>query len=111
MASYLLPVNSLPNQSFTTTLQVGGKNVALKFSLNWNLCTNTWELSAFRGKEQVLNHIPIVVGRDILNYKAHLGLGNLSVINDSNTDSDRPNLENLGSEYLLLWETPDETVA
>lgn len=100
---YQLPVTNSPNQTFTTTIQIDGNNVRLKFFLNWNICTNTWEVTLIRGTEEIVTHAPLIVG-NVLPHKAYLGLGTLYV----NGNGEKPDLENLGVDYQLYWVTEDE---
>lgn len=111
MTVYKLPVTNLPNQSFSSTLQVNGQNVNLEFFFSWNLCSETWEMTVHKGDEEILNHVPLIVGENIIGYKEYLGLGSLSLVSENSTKLDKPNMDNLGTEYLLFWTTPDETVA
>lgn len=102
MTMYQLPVTSQPNQTFTTSIPLGGNTLRLKLFLQWNLCTSTWEASVWvNDTELIMSHIPLMTG-NITGYLDYKNYGYLKVIGNSG----KPNLENLGSIYSLVWVTP-----
>ena len=116
MSVYQIPVSSLPNQSFDVTIpNASGDNITWYFKLNWNLCTETWEISISKTEEEniVCLNIPVIVSDNLLEYlRFNEDLGVISVVNMGKSLSEKPNTENLGTEYLILWDNLDgNTVA
>lgn len=108
MSLYQLPVSNLPNQTFTTTIpNANGDNISWIFKFNWNLCTNTWELTLFKGSEDnpIAYNIPVIVSSNILDYISYKeDIGALLVINVGTSDDDRPSMTKLGVDYILVWD-------
>lgn len=107
MEYYKLPITSEPNQTFNTTIPVDGKNINFRLFLNWNVCTKTWEISGWQGstEEPLFLHIPLIENDNIIKHLKYKGVGGITVVNNGGL-TDRPELENLGTEWLLYWITP-----
>ena len=111
MSIYQLPVSNLPNQSFDTTIpNKNGDNITWYFRLVWNLCTETWEISIAKNNETnyVALNIPVITSDNLLEYMMYKeDLGKIIVMNSGKSLVEKPNTENLGSDYLILWDNLD----
>lgn len=114
MSIYQIPVSNLPNQSFDTIIPNSrGNNITWYFKFTWNLCTETWEMSLSKGDENnvIALNIPVIVSDNLLEYLMfNEDLGVISVINKGESISEKPNMDNLGIEYLILWDNLDDTM-
>lgn len=109
MASQILPVNSNPNQTFTTTLMIDGKNTSLTFFFNFNEQANYWCMSINNSLGvNLLSSIPIVPGdfpaANVLQQYVYLKIGSCYIIKTSDSDEQYPGISSLGTDWQLIWD-------
>jgi hypothetical protein len=117
MTLTVLPVTSDPNQTFEVSLPIDGRNRRLKFFFNWNPIGQYWQFDLYDQNNegiQLLSNMPVYsidypYNNIILRYE-YKEVGSLYVVNVGDSTSftaDKPNLNNLGSEWLMIWgDTP-----
>lgn len=114
MSLSVLPVVATPNQTFSCTLPVDGQNKRFKFFFEWNPIGDYWQFDLYdlsTGNQlinkQAVYSIDYPYNNIISNFQ-YKGIGSLYVVNLNGTSGDRPNLDNLGVDYSLIWgDTPD----
>lgn len=106
-----IPLTSEPNQEFEVTLQINEENKNYKFNVSWNRVGKYWVMTItdqYTG-EIILDSVPLVSGGDATSdillpyYSLSIGACYLINIVDS-PSSDSPNEENLGTEFVLVWD-------
>lgn len=107
-----IPLTTDPNQTFNITLPVDKKNLTLGFFIYWNNQAQYWCMDIIdkSADKQVLTGIPLLESlnktQNLIEQFAYLGIGSAFLVNVSGS-SIPPNLTNLGTDYLLLWnDTP-----
>ena len=120
MTLSIIPVTSDPNQTFECTLPIDGNNRRFKFFFEWNPIGSYWQFDLYDiadNNKQLLNKQPIYIinypSNNIISNFIYKGIGSLYVVNLTGKSELRPTLENLSSDYALIWgDTPDaETVS
>ena len=104
-----IPIDSSPNQTFSTTLKVDGKNITLGFFLRWNEQAGYWAMTIYNyltGRYYV-DSLPLLKGTlpsiNLLQMYSYLRIGSCYLINISGSKDDYPTVSNLGKDFLLLW--------
>ena len=115
MAWYEIPLDNYPDQEFSVTVEVGEENVPLILHLRYNTEGDFWKMDVSDGKsgEILISAVPLLTGEypgaDILRQFEYVGLGSAMVIKMSDKAAgDFPNIDNLGTDYVLVWGTEDE---
>ena len=110
MAWHEIPLSPLPDQQFSVTVDVRGENVPLTLRLRFNTEGSFWrmDISNSRTGEMYLSGLPLVTGEypaaDRLAQFQHLGIGSVIILkNSENTDGDFPGIDDLGTDFLLVW--------
>ena len=108
MATRKIPLTADPNQTFAITLPVDGKNIDLIFELHYNTEALYWAMDIYDAERNpLLAAIPMLPGvypsADILGQYRYLGIGSAYIMPSGKTVTGRPNDENLGSEFYLIW--------
>jgi len=104
-----IPISPDPDQTFTSTVLVGGKNIKIKFFLRWDAQAGYWVMSLADPITQkyYVDGIPLMVGvpptSNLLQPYGYLGIGSCYISNVSNLPSGIPNDTNLGVDYVILW--------
>lgn len=115
MAWYEIPLDPNPDQQFNITVTVGEENVGLILHLRYNTEGEFWHMDVSDGstEEMLLSNVPLLTGEypaaDILRQFEYIGIGQAIVLKVTDGASgDFPNLDNLGSDYILVWGKADE---
>lgn len=104
--SYMqIPLTNDPDQNFTCTIPVDGKNLKLKLRVCFNTAMNYWIMSITNSTTNalILDAIPLLTGVDLLGQYKYLGLGSSAIINKGNSTLDSPNSKTLGTDFVLIW--------
>jgi len=98
-----------PNQTFSCTLLVDGKNIPINFQLRWNAQANYWVMTLINSANGTyyVDSIPLIAGVqptiNILQPYSYLKIGSCYIVNISGINNDYPTSENLGIDYIMLW--------
>jgi hypothetical protein len=104
-----IPLTPDPNQTFSCTLLIDGKNIPIDFQLHWNAQANYWVMTLINSASSTyyVDSIPLIAGVqptiNILQPYSYLKIGSCYIINISGIASDCPTDENLGIDYIMLW--------
>jgi hypothetical protein len=104
-----IPLTPDPNQTFSCTLLVDGKNIPINFQLRWNAQANYWVMTLINSANGTyyVDSIPLIAGVqpaiNILQPYSYLKIGSCYIVNISGINSDYPTSENLGIDYIMLW--------
>ena len=104
-----IPVNSNPNNTFSTTVFVDGKNLVLSFFLRFSEVAGYWLMDVGNADTglPLLASIPLVPGRtpagNILGQYTYLGIGSAFVVPNGTPTEDWPSEYTLGTDWALLW--------
>lgn len=115
MSAQIIPLTSSPNQSFACTLQVDGAALTLNFKIRWSEMAGYWVMSLSDvSNNLLLDSIPLITGwypgANILGQYAYLKIGSAFILNEGTSNSDYPGRNDLGSNFVLLWDdTPEVT--
>ena len=102
-----IPLESLPNQSFSTTIPINGENKRLELAFTWNEKAGYWVMGIFDPKNgaAILDGIPLLPGEyptdDLLGQYPHLGLGSCAIVPRSREVTE-PTADNL-EKFVLRW--------
>lgn len=106
---YKIPLTNSPNQSFNVIVPVNDENKDLTLTLNYNEVADYWSLTiADTGTNQVIvSQIPMLESyndfSNILIQLGYLEIGSAFVIAIDETLDSRPDENNLGTKYILVW--------
>lgn len=111
MAYQTIPLTTEQNQEFFSTLLIGEENKTFKLELNWNKTGLYWimRISDPSTNETLVDSIPLVTGMlgdsmNLLKKYEYLGIGKAYLVPVQRIYGDRPTLDSLGSEFVLVWE-------
>jgi len=105
----LIPLNSLDNQTFQSSLLIDGAKKKLNFRLYFNEVCNYWAMDIIDGitQEALVSSAPLITGSskestNLLAQYSYLRIGSAYLINAENVWSD-PDHVTLGINFLLAW--------
>lgn len=115
MAWHEIPLDTYPNQEFRITVEVGEENVDLILHLQYNTEGDFWRMDISDGNtgDMLISGVPLLTGEypsaDLLQQFEYVGIGSAIVLKMTETAAgDYPDIENLGTDYILVWGTEDE---
>ena len=110
MAWHIIPLDTTPDQQFSVTIDVGGKNVPLILHLRYNTEGDIWQMDVTDAKtlRMLISNMPLVTGEypaaDLLRQHQYLGIGSALIVkNTEAAAADYPGIFDLGTDFLLLW--------
>jgi len=105
-----IPLSPDPNQSFRLTVAASeDKSVELDFNLRWNSETECWYMTLSDPIEQeyYVDDVPLLAGeqsmKNILKLYSYLDIGSCYIIDISGKGTGKPDLYNLGIDFVMLW--------
>lgn len=115
MVLSVLPVNSSPNQTFEVSLPIDSQNRKFRFFFSWNPIGQYWQFDLYdinNNGVQLLSNMPVgpinYPYNNVLIRYVYKEIGSLYIINVSDVVYDRPHLNNLGTDWVLVWgDTPN----
>lgn len=105
----LVPLTTDPDQSFTITLPIDGKNLTFDLRIRYNTEDKFWWLSITDHETEVmlLDSIPLLTAdypaANILEQYKYLNIGSIVIVPNGNSVSGDPDDTNLGIDYYMLW--------
>lgn len=115
MSWHVIPLDTAPDQRFSVSVDVGGKNVPLIIHLRYNTEGEFWHMDVIDARTQktLISNLPAVTGNypaaDLLRQFQYLEIGSAVIVKNTEvTEADIPGLFDLGTDFLLLWGVPDE---
>ena len=115
MAWFEIPLDSDVDQEFDVTVEVGEENVDMTLHLRYNTEGDFWKMDISDGNtgDMLVSNVPLLTGysfsADMLRQFGYVGIGSAMVVKMTDTaDGDFPNIDNLGTDYVLVWGKEDE---
>ena len=115
MSWQYIPLRPIPDQEFSVTVTVNEENIPIILHLRYNTEGEFWRMDIMNGRtgEMLISNVPLVTGEypaaDRLAQFRHLGIGSVLVLkNTEETVADIPGLDDLGTDFLLIWGSMDE---
>ncbi len=107
MSSQLVPLQSLPNQTFSVQLTVNGSALTLNLTCSYNAMAGWWKLSIADSNGNLLvDGVPLITGyypsANLLAQYQYLRIGSAYLLNTGNAPADYPSQYTLGL-FSLLW--------
>lgn len=106
---YKIPLTNSPNQSFNITVPVNDENKDLTLELNYNEVADYWSIT-IRDTETdlvLVSQLPMLESygdfSNILIQLGYLEIGSVFIVAIEETDTCRPNEEDLGTKYIVIW--------
>lgn len=106
---YKIPLTNSPNQTFNVIVPVDEENKDLTITLNYNEVADYWSISIAdtQTEKALVSQIPMLESymdfANILIQLGYLGIGSAFVVAMQETKECRPDGENLGTKYILIW--------
>lgn len=101
----IIPLTTDPNDTFSSTIPVNGKNKKFYFFLRYNEEAEYWVMDlSDENKQPIVSSIPLISGINILEQYEYLKIGKAYIINtDKSLLADKPDANNLGDTFKLVW--------
>lgn len=104
-------VKSAPNQTFTTTINVNGKNITYLFLFCYRDKIGYWTMtvSDYETGEKILTNVPLLrindgeADFDLFKQFAYKLIGSLFLVKEYEVYSDSPDFETIQEKFSLVW--------
>jgi hypothetical protein len=110
MSAQIVPLNPSPNQVLSVTLNINGSSITLGIKQYFNRIGGFWVFDIFTQQGvPLVSSVPLITGywpaANILAPYEYMKIGEAFVINQNGANSDWPTNTNLGSGFVLLWDS------
>ena len=99
----IVPMQAIPNHSFSAVVPIDGGNVNLRFRLMYNELANYWIADISKDDAVVLAGLPLVPAQNILEQFGYLGIGSAYIIPRSEAQEQWPSLGTLSADWYVVW--------
>ena len=99
----IVPMQAIPNHSFSAVVPIDGGNTNLKFRLMYNELAQYWVADVSKDDTVVLAGLPLIPAQDILEQYKYLGIGSAAIIPRSEAEEQWPSMATLSSEWYVVW--------
>jgi hypothetical protein len=108
MSLQLINTTNAPNQTLQVSLNVNNAILKLNITLRFNEMAQYWVLGILdQNNNMLVDSIPLLTGTwpaaNILQQCQYLGIGSAYIINLGTAVADYPGVNDLGSNFLLIW--------
>ena len=99
----VIPMQAIPNHSFSAVVPIDGGNTNLGFRLMYNELANYWIVDISKDDEVVLAGLPMIPAQNILEQFKYLGIGSAAIVPRSDVKEQWPSFETLSSDWYVVW--------
>lgn len=103
----IIPMQAIPNHSFSAVVPIDGGNTNLGFLLTYNEISNYWMIDISKDDVLVLSGLPMVPAQNLLEQLGYLGIGSMRIIPRSDVQEQWPSQGTLSSEWYVVWGDTD----
>lgn len=104
----IIPVQAIPNYTFSCKIPVDEQNVTLSFHLTYNELAKYWMTRVTDSKGNVLiRGLPILPAQNILEQFQYMKIGSAYVIPRQTAQEEWPTQDTLDSDWYLVWSNTD----
>lgn len=100
----IIPIQPIPNQTFSCKIPVDTQNITLIFKAMYNELANYWvvDISDNTGKNLIAG-LPIVPAQNILEQFSYLKIGSAYIVPRQQLKEQWPSYSTLNSDWYLVW--------
>ncbi|MDQ0202472.1 phage baseplate plug family protein [Pectinatus haikarae] len=104
----IIPLQAVPNQTFSSKIPVDKQNITLSFTLNYNELANYWVVSITDSNGTMLiTSLPIIPAQNILEQFKYMNIGSAYVVPRQTISEEWPTENTLDSDWYLVWSDTD----
>ncbi len=104
----IVPLQNIPNTTFSSKIPVDGKNISLTFHLTYNELAKYWlvDVSNSEGK-MLISALPVIPAQNILEQYQYLRIGSAYILPRDSVQEQWPTAETLATDWYLVWSDTD----
>lgn len=103
----IVPMQAIPNHSFSSVIPLDGGNVKLRFAMQYNEIAGFWFVDIGRDGKTLISGMPFIPAQDLLEQYQYMGIGHAYLIPRSELSQQFPNQQTLSSEWYVVWSDED----
>jgi len=105
-----LNIENTPNQIMNVSVDIRGIATQLELDLRFNTIAGYWTINIrdVAKDKIVISSMPLIHRTNLLEQYQYLELGDAYVIGISNKPLDSLNMDNLGKDFVFIWDGHNE---
>ena len=103
----IVPMQAIPNHSFTCVIPLGDINIELRFKMQYNEIAEYWFVDISKDDTLLLSGYPLIPQGDLLEQFQYMGIGHAYLIPKAELSAQFPDIETLSTEWYVVWSDED----
>lgn len=104
----IIPIQAVPNQTFSSKIPVDGFNIELSFILSYNELAKYWIVSVIDSNGNTLiTSLPVIPAQNILEQYRYMKIGSAYVVPRQTVVDEWPTDKTLDANWYLVWGDTD----
>lgn len=103
----IIPVQAIPNRTFSSVIAVDGSNLTLVFTLHYNELAKYWLVDIAQNGTILISNLPVIPAENILEQYKYLQIGSAYILPRQVVKEQWPTYDSLASDWYLIWGDSD----
>lgn len=104
----IIPIQAVPNMSFSSVIPVDSNNITLIFTLTYNELAKYWVVSIAKSDGTTLiRSLPVIPAQNILEQYKYMQIGSAYIVPRQTVKEQWPSMDTLATDWYLVWSDTD----
>ena len=99
----IVPMQAIPNHSFSCVIPLNNGNIELRFTMQYNDVAGFWFVDIGKDNQTIISGYPLIPAQDLLEQFQYMGIGHAYLIPRSELTQQFPDIETLSTEWYVVW--------
>lgn len=99
----IVPMQAIPNHSFSCVIPLNNSNIELRFTMQYNEVAKFWFVDISKDSKPLIAGMPLIPAQDLLEQYQYMGIGHAYLIPRSELSQQFPDYETLSTEWYVVW--------
>lgn len=99
----IIPINPIPNQTFSCKIPIDNKNITLTFLVTYNEIAKYWVISISSNDAMLIRNLPIMPAQNLLEQFIYMQIGSAYIVPKHTVNEQYPTYETLNTDWYLVW--------
>ena len=99
----IVPMQAIPNHSFSCVIPLNNGNIELRFTMQYNDVAGFWFVDIGKDNQTIISGYPLIPAQDLLEQFQYMGIGHAYLIPRSELSKQFPDYETLSTEWYVVW--------
>lgn len=103
----IIPIQAVPNRTFSSIISVDRGNLTLTFTLRYNELAKYWLIDIIKDSKTLISNLPVIPAENILEQYKYMQIGSAYILPRQIVKEQWPSYNSLASDWYLIWGDTD----